>query len=370
MNTTPSPAIEAVELPEPAAWVSFNVLTQKESIGRLPVTSLQPGVYQHSKLYSADQVSALLAAKQEEVDKMREVIDAVRYARDWYEKLGEVCSFEGMPMIYASALLELGEKADAAPPLPAQVQAEAEGNKHGIERVINRLESSDPDFADCEDAVVLLRKYRKLCQEIGRGDSYHLHRIEKAALALEGEAIASRTPAPGMAGGVGADTFTFDPAGLRMLWNAVGEPGNFNGDFMVAARRLAASTSPAAVEKEESGLYRALDLIVNCDALAEPLADAKRRDPDDEEQRQQRIETVLYSGRRALAAYDAAPHPSPAVQVAGAEKKLIPYIGHDAGKPELWLGYMDEQGCYMPVAGPDRVPKSWLTAIEAGRAGS
>lgn len=183
----------------------------------------------------------------------------------------------------------------------------------------------------------------------------------------------SEVAAPGMAGGVGADTFTFDPAGLRMLWNAVGEPGNFNGDFMVAARRLAASTSSAAVIKDDSGLYRALDLIVNCDALAEPLANGKRRDPDDEEQRQQRIETVLDSGRRALAAYDAAPHPAPAVQVAGAELCIAPDV------LQMLQGYDESEGGPIPRGtvyalhteklAMGYVPLS-VSAIEAGRAGS
>lgn len=60
-----------------------------------------------------------------------------------------------------------------------------------VERIINRLESSDPDFDDCNDAVVLLRKYKKLCREIGRGDSYHLGRIDSAIQGLESPQAAS-----------------------------------------------------------------------------------------------------------------------------------------------------------------------------------
>lgn len=49
-------------LPEPAAWVSRCVLTQKERIGRLPVQSLQPGAYKHEKLYTSDQMDAYARA--------------------------------------------------------------------------------------------------------------------------------------------------------------------------------------------------------------------------------------------------------------------------------------------------------------------
>lgn len=67
-----------------------------------------------------------------------------------------------------------------------------------IDRVVNRLESSDPDFTDCEDAVALLRKYRKLCEEVGRGDSYHLNRIEKAAVAVESRAAGAVGQGPAL----------------------------------------------------------------------------------------------------------------------------------------------------------------------------
>ncbi len=46
-----------------------------------------------------------------------------------------------------------------------------------------------------------------------------------------------------------------------------------------------------------------------------------------------------------------------------ARRVPIPYISYDVGKPELWIGYMDAQGCYTPIAGPDPVPKSWLAAV-------
>ena len=46
---------------------------------------------------------------------------------------------------------------------------------------------------DLQDAVVLLRKYRRLCKEVGRGDSAHIDRIEAAAVAVQ--TVASRAPA-------------------------------------------------------------------------------------------------------------------------------------------------------------------------------
>lgn len=56
---------------------------------------------------------AEIAEREAEIARLLEFVEAVRYARDWYERLGEVCSFEGSPMIYSSVLLELAEKADA-----------------------------------------------------------------------------------------------------------------------------------------------------------------------------------------------------------------------------------------------------------------
>lgn len=40
---------------------------------------------------------------------------------------------------------------------------------------------------------------------------------------------------------------------------------------------------------------------------------------------------------------------------------LIPYltIAHDTGRPELWLGYMDDARTFVPVAGPEPVPRHW-----------
>lgn len=55
---------------------------------------------------------------------------------------------------------------------------------------------------DLQDAAALLRKYRKLCQEVGRGDSAHLDRIETAAVAVQ--TVAARAPADSGAAGIEA----------------------------------------------------------------------------------------------------------------------------------------------------------------------
>lgn len=96
---------------------------------------------------------------------------------------------------YASAAITADRAMRAAQPEGAQQPGTAYAVLPEIDRVIGRLASSDPDFPDCEDAVVLLRKYRKLCQEIGRGDSHHLDRIEKAAIAVESRAPHGQAPA-------------------------------------------------------------------------------------------------------------------------------------------------------------------------------
>lgn len=49
-------------LPEPSAWVSLNVLTQKSRIDPLPVQSLQPGLYKHTQAFAADQMQAYALA--------------------------------------------------------------------------------------------------------------------------------------------------------------------------------------------------------------------------------------------------------------------------------------------------------------------
>lgn len=45
---------------------------------------------------------------------MVDALHAVLDARRSYERFGEICPFEGNPMIYASSLLELAELAETA----------------------------------------------------------------------------------------------------------------------------------------------------------------------------------------------------------------------------------------------------------------
>jgi hypothetical protein len=50
-----------------------------------------------------------------------------------------------------------------------------------LDGIVNAVLEPAADAGEVErDAAVLLRKYRKLCVEIGRGDSYHLSRIDAA----------------------------------------------------------------------------------------------------------------------------------------------------------------------------------------------
>ncbi len=50
-------------MPEPVGWANHNTLTGQERITRMPVQSLQPGIYRHTKLYNEDQMEAYAAAK-------------------------------------------------------------------------------------------------------------------------------------------------------------------------------------------------------------------------------------------------------------------------------------------------------------------
>lgn len=49
---------------EPVAWISYNVLTEQERFGRMPVQSLQPGVYKHTPLYAAMPTTEALSDEQ------------------------------------------------------------------------------------------------------------------------------------------------------------------------------------------------------------------------------------------------------------------------------------------------------------------
>lgn len=51
-------AMSQLKMPEPVGWVNHNVLTGAERTTRLPIQSLQPGVYRHTKLYNEEQMEA------------------------------------------------------------------------------------------------------------------------------------------------------------------------------------------------------------------------------------------------------------------------------------------------------------------------
>jgi hypothetical protein len=58
------PTAVSLDLPEPAGWASRNVLDGKTRFEKLPVQSLQPGVYEHTQLYTADQMREYARATQ------------------------------------------------------------------------------------------------------------------------------------------------------------------------------------------------------------------------------------------------------------------------------------------------------------------
>lgn len=55
-----------------------------------------------------------LDAQAAEIDRLKAVAQMASDALDNYERMGEVCPFEGQPMIYAETLIEIGEAARAA----------------------------------------------------------------------------------------------------------------------------------------------------------------------------------------------------------------------------------------------------------------
>lgn len=80
----PESAILAIRqaMPEPAAWISFNVLTQKEMIYRTPIQSLQKGVYQHSKLFSEEQMQAILDHITSQAERVAGLTAALKASRE------------------------------------------------------------------------------------------------------------------------------------------------------------------------------------------------------------------------------------------------------------------------------------------------
>lgn len=57
---------------------------------------------------------AVIDSQSAEIERLREVAVMATDALNNYERMGEVCSFEGQPMIYAETLVEIAEAARAA----------------------------------------------------------------------------------------------------------------------------------------------------------------------------------------------------------------------------------------------------------------
>lgn len=105
--TLPPPEVRNLpELLEPSAWVSLNVLTQKATVGSMPITALQPGVYQNTKVFSEDQMRtyalAAIAAKEAEVGRLRIDADRYRWLRGWgvaVERGGQIYTEDALDIL-------------------------------------------------------------------------------------------------------------------------------------------------------------------------------------------------------------------------------------------------------------------------------
>lgn len=232
----------------------------------------------------------------------------------------------------------------SAPPLPAQVQAAAEGEPSEIESVIACLG---------DDAAQL------------RGENPEDERaanMERAAELLQ--ELASRTPAPGMAGGVGAEHISqFLPHEERVAWTA----------FSTAmAQKL--------YDKYVQG-YSGFDSCTEAKLSAMLRDHVDKGDPVDVAN----FCCFLYANGQHIA-----PHPSPAPQAVGAEtvraaKALIALVGRPDDPNIGWRGAAitspDHFRCEMcGVEALDcskiehkpscPIPEAIAAAIKAGRAGS
>lgn len=144
-----------------------------------------------------------------------------------------------------------------------------------------------------EDAAFLLRKYRKLCVEIGRGDSQHLDRVEAAAVAVRAlysnpTTTAQAAPAAGAVAGQITEVMIDAATNALVLMEegtdtsalATGE-----ADYMRSIARatveaaLAAAPTPAAqADSQPTGAehYNLLGLLAECrDAFPLPEIDSQ-----------------------------------------------------------------------------------------------
>lgn len=50
------------ELPEPTAWRSYDNLLKRVRYNAMPITSMQPGIYSHTRMFTEDQMYAYVDA--------------------------------------------------------------------------------------------------------------------------------------------------------------------------------------------------------------------------------------------------------------------------------------------------------------------
>ena len=63
------------ELPEPTAWRTYDNLLKRARYNAMPITSMQPGIYSHTRMFTEDQMYAYVDADR-----------AMRAARDAEDK--------------------------------------------------------------------------------------------------------------------------------------------------------------------------------------------------------------------------------------------------------------------------------------------
>lgn len=98
-----------------AQRATVNIPETEEWAGKaISITGLDKQVARKLARYIADANPATIQALLAERDALRAVAEEVIARLENYERHGEVCPFEGEPMIYAATLIELGEQARAA----------------------------------------------------------------------------------------------------------------------------------------------------------------------------------------------------------------------------------------------------------------
>lgn len=94
---------------------SAKIIVEGDVFGR-PTNTLIGSACGHpnSGFYPTDEEAIANAQLMAAAPEMFEALAAVAEAYRHYEQKGEICPFEGNPMIYAETLVELGEKAAVA----------------------------------------------------------------------------------------------------------------------------------------------------------------------------------------------------------------------------------------------------------------